>query len=189
MPNAFSLDLRERVWRAHEQGNSSQPQVAEQFGVSASFVRDLVRRRRETGSLAPKPHGGGHPPALDKKGLEHLAQAVARKSDATLEEPGRGDAPKTQAAPEFQRGASGVEMAEAHAKKRRPCTPAKETPHACDACGVSTGSKWLPSRLRTSSLWMKAEQTAPFAGFGRDLPEGCALWEALRRTGARTSPF
>jgi transposase len=86
MPNAFSLDLRERVWRAYKQGNLSQPPVAEQFGVSASFVRDLVRRKRETGSLAPKPHGGGHPPALDNKGLEHLAQSVARKSDATLEE-------------------------------------------------------------------------------------------------------
>jgi len=86
MPNAFSLDLRERVWRAYDRGNLSQPQVAEQFGVSASFVRDLVRRRRESGSLAPKPHGGGHPPALDEKGLKHLAQAVARKSDATLKE-------------------------------------------------------------------------------------------------------
>jgi len=86
MPNAFSLDLRERVWRAYEQGSLSQPRVAEQFGVSASFVRDLVRRRRETGTLAPKPHGGGHPPALNEKGLEHLADALARKSDATLEE-------------------------------------------------------------------------------------------------------
>lgn len=86
MPNAFSLDLRERVWRAYEQGQKSQPEVARDFGVSASFVRNLVRLHRETGSLAPRPHAGGHPPALDKSGLEQLAQAVAQTPDATLEE-------------------------------------------------------------------------------------------------------
>jgi transposase len=86
MPNAFSLDLRERVWRVYQAGEKSQPQVAEDFGVSASFVRDLVRRKRETGSLAPKPHAGGHPPALDEQGLEQLARTVADSPDATLEE-------------------------------------------------------------------------------------------------------
>ena len=86
MGKAYSLDLRERVWRACQAGRGSQPQVAEQFGVSASFVRDLVRRVRETGSPRARPHGGGHPPALDAKGLEQLAQAVAAAPDATLEE-------------------------------------------------------------------------------------------------------
>ena len=86
MPNAFSADLRERVWRAYAEGDKSQEKVAKAFSVSASFVRDLVRRMRETGSLAPKPHAGGHPPALDEQGLEHLAQAVADMPDATLEE-------------------------------------------------------------------------------------------------------
>ena len=55
MPNAFSADLRERVWRAYAEGDKSQEKVAKAFSVSASFVRDLVRRMRETGSLAPKP--------------------------------------------------------------------------------------------------------------------------------------
>ncbi len=86
MAKAFSMDLRERVWRAYEQAEESQERVALRFGVSASFVRDLVRRKRETGALAPKPHAGGHPPALDEQGLEHLAHAVAQKPDATLEE-------------------------------------------------------------------------------------------------------
>lgn len=86
MPGAYSSDLRERVWRAYEEGGDSQPEVARRFGVSASFVRDLVRRVRETGSPAAKPHGGGRPPALDGQGLEQLAQAVAETTDATLEE-------------------------------------------------------------------------------------------------------
>lgn len=86
MPNAYSLDLRERVWRAYSEEGKSQGQVAQAFAVSASFVRDLVRRMRETGSLAPKPRAGGHPPALDEQGLEQLAQTVADTPDATLEE-------------------------------------------------------------------------------------------------------
>jgi transposase len=86
MPGAYSSDLRERVWRAYEEGSDSQPQVASRFGVSASFVRDLVRRVRETGSPAAMPHGGGRSPALDEKALEQLAEAVAGTSDATLEE-------------------------------------------------------------------------------------------------------
>jgi len=80
MPNAYSLDLRERVWRAYQSGSKSQPEVARDFAVSASFVRDLVRRMRETGSLAPKPHAGGHPPALDEKGLERLSPKPWPKS-------------------------------------------------------------------------------------------------------------
>ena len=86
MAKPFSTDLRERVWRVYKEGAKSQPQVARDFGVSASFVRNLVRRQRETGSLTPKAHGGGHPPALDEQGLEHLAHAVADTPDATLEE-------------------------------------------------------------------------------------------------------
>jgi transposase len=86
MPAAYSSDLRERVWKAYEEGNESQPGVAKRFGVSASFVRDLVRRVRESGSPGAKPHGGGRLPALDKEGLDQLARAVTEAPDATLEE-------------------------------------------------------------------------------------------------------
>jgi transposase len=86
MPAPYSLDLRQRVWRAYEEGEESQPEVAERFGVSASFVRDVVRRVREAGSPEAKPHGGGRAPALDEEGLEALVRAVSETPDATLEE-------------------------------------------------------------------------------------------------------
>jgi len=86
MPAPYSLDLRERVWAAYHAKEGTEEEVAERFGVSLSFVRDLVRRKREIGSVAPKPHGGGRPPALDEQGLEQVAQAVAEVPDATLEE-------------------------------------------------------------------------------------------------------
>jgi transposase len=86
MPAPYSLDLRERVWASYHAGEGTEAQVAERFGVSFSFVRNLVRRVRESGSVKPKPHGGGRPPAFDAQGLEALAQRVAQTPDATLEE-------------------------------------------------------------------------------------------------------
>jgi transposase len=54
--------------------------------VSLSFVVRLLRRRRETDSLRPKPHGGGRLPALDPNQLEQLRELVIQQPDATLEE-------------------------------------------------------------------------------------------------------
>jgi len=67
------------------QGEESQPKVAERFGVSLSFVRDLSRRVRESGSVASKPHGGGRPP-LSEALCQRLRAVVAQKPDATLAE-------------------------------------------------------------------------------------------------------
>ena len=86
MPAPFSLDLRQRVWAAYDRGEGTEAEIAKRFGVSASFVRDLVRRVRETGSPKAKPHGGGMPPALDAQGLKQVAEVVAQASDATLDE-------------------------------------------------------------------------------------------------------
>src|SRR5262249_48820538 len=54
--------------------------------VSLSFVARLLRRRRQTGSLAPAAHGGGQPPALTQADLERLRQLVQDRPDATLKE-------------------------------------------------------------------------------------------------------
>ena len=86
MPAPYSMDLRERVWAAFHGKEGTEEEVAERCGVSPSFVRDLVRRQRETGSIAPKPHGGGRHPIADENGLKVVAQVVAEHSDATLEE-------------------------------------------------------------------------------------------------------
>src|SRR5512135_2078481 len=66
----YSLDLRARVAAAVDEHEDSQPEIARRFRVSPSFITRLLRRRRQTGSLAPRPHGGGHPPALDPHGRE-----------------------------------------------------------------------------------------------------------------------
>ncbi len=86
MPAPLSLDLRQRVNAAYQANEGSQRQLAKRFKVSLSFVRDLTRRYRQTGTVEPKPHGGG---ALAKVGTAQLPliQAlVAAQPDALLEE-------------------------------------------------------------------------------------------------------
>ena len=82
----YSLDLRIRVAAAVDEHEDSQAEIARRFDVSPSFITRLLRRRRQTGSVAPKPHGGGHPPALDRDGRKRLRQEVQHQPDATLAE-------------------------------------------------------------------------------------------------------
>jgi len=83
---AFSMDLRERVVAACDEGMDTRAEIAERFSVSESWVRRLLQRRRETGSIAPRPRGGGQPPAVDDEAAGRLREAVAADSHATLKE-------------------------------------------------------------------------------------------------------
>ena len=81
-----SRDLRERVAAACDEGVNTRAEIAERFSVSESWVRRLLQRRRETGSIAPKPRRGGQPPAFDAEAADRLREAVAAAPDATLKE-------------------------------------------------------------------------------------------------------
>jgi len=82
----YSLDLRERVTKAYDQKVGAQAEIARLFGVSVPWIKKLLRQLRETGSLAPKPHGGGQQPAFDGEELENLKELVGQNPDATLRE-------------------------------------------------------------------------------------------------------
>ncbi len=82
----YSQDLRKRILDTVERGEESFRQIARRFLVSISFVTDLVQRYRSTGSLQPKPHGGGNPPILGPEDLERLQELIREQPDATLEE-------------------------------------------------------------------------------------------------------
>ena len=86
---AYSNDLRERVVAACDQGDATREQVAVRFSVSVSWIRKLLKQRRDTGAIAPRPHGGGRAPAFDPAAAERLRQAVRDDDDATLEELGQ----------------------------------------------------------------------------------------------------
>jgi transposase len=82
----YSMDLRERVVAAVDRHEGSQRQIARRFDISTSALSRWLRDRRRTGSIAPKPHGGGHPPALDERHREQLRDSVQQQPDATLDE-------------------------------------------------------------------------------------------------------
>jgi transposase len=83
---AYSMDLRERVVAACDARDGTREQIAERFSVSVAWARRLLQRRRETGSLEPKPRGGGRAPAFDDEAAGRLREAVGADSDATLAE-------------------------------------------------------------------------------------------------------
>ena len=82
----YSIDLRERVAAAIDQGEGSQRKIAKRFRVSVSFVTRLIQRRRDAGTLAPKAHGGGQRPALGSSERARLAKLIAEHPDATLKQ-------------------------------------------------------------------------------------------------------
>jgi transposase len=83
---AYSIDLRLRVVAACDARDGTRERIAARFSVSESWVRKLLRQRREIGSIDPKPHGGGRAPAFDDQAAGRLREAVRADDDATLEE-------------------------------------------------------------------------------------------------------
>jgi transposase len=84
---AYSLDLRTRIVDAVDRQVGSQGKVAGLFGVSRTFVKKLLRQRREEGGVAPKPHSGGQRPKVDGRQAEVVrAYILEVKNDASLRE-------------------------------------------------------------------------------------------------------
>jgi transposase len=81
---AYSMDIRERV--IENLGQESMRKTAKRFRVSDYFVYRLKPRYKEVGTLAPKPHGGGHGPLVDETGGEFLRGVLAEAPDLTLNE-------------------------------------------------------------------------------------------------------
>ena len=80
----LSNDLRERIVAAVDNHEGSRRQIARRFSVNVSCITRLLQLRRQTGSIEPRPHRGGKPPALDQRGLQRLGRLVQKRPDATL---------------------------------------------------------------------------------------------------------
>ncbi len=50
---AYSEDIRLKVVKAYQNGEGSLREIAKRFDVSLSFARDLMKRYRNSGSVAP----------------------------------------------------------------------------------------------------------------------------------------
>jgi transposase len=83
---AYSMDFRIAVAAAHDECGSS-AEVAEQFGCSESWVRRLIQRRAERGTLEPRAtarHDDQR--TYDDADERRIRELIEREPDATLAE-------------------------------------------------------------------------------------------------------
>jgi len=85
MGKPHPVELRERVITYVDEGYCHR-EAARHFRVSPKFVNDLVRLRRETGSIKPRPqgNGGGHGKLIGAQ--DWIEGRIAAKGDLTLDE-------------------------------------------------------------------------------------------------------
>jgi len=84
MGKPHPVELRERAVVLVEQGNTH-TEAARRLCVSIKFVNDMVRLRRETGLLEPKPQG--NPGRGKLTGVKDWVQGrIAAQPDLTIDE-------------------------------------------------------------------------------------------------------
>jgi transposase len=83
---AYSLDLRERVVAAYEKGEQTIAEIADGFSVGQTFLKKMLRQKRETGSVERLPARSGAKKALSDAHRRFLAKQIKEQPDATLAE-------------------------------------------------------------------------------------------------------
>ena len=118
---AYPMEFRLLVAAAYDECGSS-VEVAEDYGCSESWVRRLVQRRRESGSLAPLTPRRPDARKLDDDDLEHLRGLIAAKPDMTLAELAEALGNKASV-PTVWRATQALDLP----LKKRPGTPPSRT--------------------------------------------------------------
>lgn len=81
---AYSPDLRQKIVDLYRQGEGSIRQLAQRFSVSPDFVRLLLKRERETGTVASQAYTRGPKPQLNPTHYQVLEGLIETDNDATL---------------------------------------------------------------------------------------------------------
>ncbi len=82
----YSIELREKIVKSYEQGDTSIRKVAARFDVSKGFVQKIFKQKQTTGHVEPKKQGGSMKSVLHSRKTE-LTQMVEKYPDSTLSEP------------------------------------------------------------------------------------------------------
>jgi len=87
MPAPYSLDLREKAILACENGEYTQKEIAEQFGIGYRTLKAWLFLKKTTGDVTPKEHVHRGPlPVIDEKGLSYIKGLVDKKPDILISE-------------------------------------------------------------------------------------------------------
>jgi len=83
---AFSIDLRQRIIKAIEEEKLTKAEVMRIYKISRTGLNYLLSHYKATGSLNPKPHGGGRRSKFQDEDIERIKKFLNKQPDATLEE-------------------------------------------------------------------------------------------------------
>lgn len=81
---ALSLDLRERILAAWDEGDSTRQEIAERFCVSLGMVKKLIQQRKRLGDIRPQHFRAGRKRKLTPEHEQRLAELVAQRPDMTI---------------------------------------------------------------------------------------------------------
>jgi transposase len=81
----YSLDLRQRAIEAYNE-NPNACEVARRFDVSHTWVQNLVKLWRQTGSLEPQYQNCGRSPTIGEREKQWLREWLAEENGLTLKE-------------------------------------------------------------------------------------------------------
>ncbi len=79
-----SVDLRERILAAYDDGEGTREDVARRFRVSLGMVKKLLQQRRHTGSITPRHHHAGRKPLIVAEHQRQMRSLLGQKPDLTL---------------------------------------------------------------------------------------------------------
>jgi transposase len=82
----ISLDLRERILEAYDEGGASRDQVANRFRVSLGMVKKLIQQRRHIGDIGNRHHLAGRKPLVLAAHRQVMERLLKAKPDMTLKE-------------------------------------------------------------------------------------------------------
>lgn len=82
----YSVDLRERVVAAYQEGLETIEEIAERFAVGQTFVKKMLRQKRETGSLEIKARRSGPEKLLTEKDCKWLRRQIEKEPDLTIDQ-------------------------------------------------------------------------------------------------------
>lgn len=80
------MDLRQRILKAYDRGDTTREQVARRFEVSLGMVKKLIQQRRHAGDVAPRHHRSGRKPLIVDSHRREMRLLLAKQPDLTLEE-------------------------------------------------------------------------------------------------------
>ncbi len=81
-----SKAIREAIVRAFHERHLTYAEIAQLLAVGQATVNRVLRLHRETGSVEPRPRGGGNFSPLRGEVLEQLRALVKERPDATAPE-------------------------------------------------------------------------------------------------------